>query len=154
LSDFEFKAGNDQTPAAWGSAPAPVSVTVRRGAGVGGSDRITLIWNDNNLDAIEDANEATAKRWLQVTVKGTANSGLAHADTFYFGNAVGETGNSVLNAQVTSADALRVLNNVTITPNISSLYDINRDGKVTTADYLLVINNVSAVQPLILLNLQ
>ena len=30
----------------WGPGPAPASVTVRRGAGDGGSDRVTLTWAD------------------------------------------------------------------------------------------------------------
>src|SRR5262249_11383449 len=41
--DFTFKVGNDNNPAAWAVAPAPTSVTVRRGAGDNGSDRVTLI---------------------------------------------------------------------------------------------------------------
>ena len=76
-SDFTFKVGNDNTPALWSAAPAPASITVRAGAGTGGSDRVTLIWNDNNLDGVVDANEAVANQWLQVTVKATANTGLA-----------------------------------------------------------------------------
>lgn len=153
-SDFIFKTGNDQNPAGWGSAPDPLSVTVRRGAGVNGSDRVTLIWKDNNLDAVVDANEAVAKRWLQVTVKATVNTGLAVNDTFYFGNAVGESGNTTVDAKVTSADALRVLNNITASAALSSRFDFNRDGKVASADRLLVLNNLSSIQPLTLLDLR
>jgi len=77
-ADFAFKVGNSNNPAGWAVAPAPTSVTVRKGAGIGGSDRVTIIWPDN----------AIAKQWLQVTVLPTANTGLAAADVFYFGNAV------------------------------------------------------------------
>ncbi|MCK4624141.1 MAG: right-handed parallel beta-helix repeat-containing protein, partial [Phycisphaerae bacterium] len=76
-SDFVFKAGNDNTPAAWTTVPVPTSVTVRSGAGLGGSDRITIIW----------VNNAIQKQWLQVTVKATAATGLTAPDVFYFGNA-------------------------------------------------------------------
>jgi len=153
VSDFIFKAGNDQTPGGWGTAANPLSVTVRAGAGLNGSDRVTLIWNSNNLDGVVDANEAVAKQWLQVTVQATANTGLAANDVFYFGNAVGETGNSVTDAKVTSADALRVLGNVTASAALNSPYDHNRDGVVGGADRLLVLNNLAALQPLVLLNL-
>jgi len=143
-ADFVFKVGNTQTPAGWAAAPAPSSVTIRAGAGVGGSDRVTLIW----------ANSAIAKQWLQVTVLANANTGLDSPDVFYFGNAVGESGNTPLDAKVTSADALRVLNNITASAVITSPNDHNRDGKVAAADRLLVLNNLSALQPLVLLDLR
>ena len=75
---------------------------------------MTLIWNDNNLDNVVDANEAVAKQWLEVTVLATTNTGLAANDVFYFGNAVGEgnVGNPNTSFPVTSADALQVLNNL------------------------------------------
>ena len=50
--------------------------------GTGGSDRVTIIWDDNAIE----------KQWLQVTVKATDNTGLVADDVFYFGNAVGEAG--------------------------------------------------------------
>ena len=65
-ADFILKVGNDNTPSGWVPAPAPISITVRPGAGVNGSSRVTLIW----------ANNAIQKQWLQVTVKATAATGL------------------------------------------------------------------------------
>lgn len=141
--DFGFKVGNVNNLASWVTAPTPSSITVRSGAGTAGSDRITIIWPDN----------AIQKQWLQVTVRATANTGLAADDVFYFGNAVGETGNSTADAKVTGADALRVLNNTSASAPISSPHDHNRDGKVGAADRLIVLNNLSSVQPLILLGL-
>jgi hypothetical protein len=35
VDDFVFHVGNDNTPAAWPVGPAPASVTVRKGTGVG-----------------------------------------------------------------------------------------------------------------------
>jgi len=52
-SDFDFKIGNNNLPGGWGAAPAPSSVTTRRGAGVNGSDRITLIWTDGVIKTAE-----------------------------------------------------------------------------------------------------
>ena len=82
-NDFVFKVGNDSTPmvGGWGPAPPPSSISVRYGAGVGGADRVTLIWPDNAIE----------KRWLQVTVQATATTGLAANDVFYFGNAIGDS---------------------------------------------------------------
>ena len=55
--------GNNN-PAGWATATAPASVTVRAGAGVDGSDRVTLLW----------ANGAIVNQWLQVSVLATANT--------------------------------------------------------------------------------
>jgi len=135
IADFALKTGNDNTPASWATAPDPVSVTARNLGG--GVTRLTLIWNDNNLDATADANEAVAKRWLQVTVKATANTGLPADDVFYFGNAVGESGNSAANAQVNSTDVngTRANPHFSINPaGIEDAYDFNRDRLVNSTD--------------------
>ena len=63
------------------AAAPPTSITVRRGEGLNGSDRVTLAW----------AGGATANGWLEVTVRPTARTGLARADVFAFGSLVGET---------------------------------------------------------------
>jgi hypothetical protein len=142
-ADFLFHAGNTPDPGTWPAAPAPASVVIRPGAGAGGSDRILLAWGT----------EVVRKAWLRVTVLATAATGLAAPDVFYFGNAVGETGNSVADARVTAADALRVLGHVTASAAIGDPYDVNRDGRVGAADRLLVLGNLSALSPLILLDL-
>jgi len=138
-SDFEFRAGNTQTPSGWATASAPSSVVVRRGAGVGGSDRVTMVWVANNGDMVADANEAVAGRWLQVTVKANARTGLAVPDTFYFGNAPGETGNSQTDFWVTTADANAAAQSLTV-PNgagLSSRFDFNRNKSVELSDSVL-----------------
>ncbi len=137
-SDFTFKVGNDSNPggAGWTTAPAPIAVLDRTGAGVGGSMRIELKWSDN---AIQD-------EWLQVTVLADANTGLAAPDVFYFGNAIGETGDSPTDAQVTAADEARVSANACSLLNpasITNVYDFNRDGKVDASDQLLARNHVA-----------
>ncbi|MDP6637593.1 MAG: lamin tail domain-containing protein, partial [Phycisphaerae bacterium] len=79
-SDFIIKVNASDDPDTWSAGPTP-TVTVRPGEGVGGSDRVTLVWPDG----------AIANQWVEVTVLATADTGLAAADVFYFGNAVGET---------------------------------------------------------------
>ncbi len=135
VADFAFKVGNDSNPAGWATALAASSITVRAGAGAGGSDRITILWADN----------AIAKQWLQVTVLATANTGLLSADIFYFGNAIGETGNSPADAEVSPADEIAVRNNshtLGINPaDVTDAYDFNRDRKVGPTDAVICRNN-------------
>ena len=102
-ADFAFKVGNSSDTSQWSLAPAPLSVTVRRGAGADGSDRVTIIWADE--DPLTNPREpgAISNQWLQVIVLSDASGGslgLAHDDVFYFGNAIGETGNSTSDAKV------------------------------------------------------
>ena len=134
-ADFEFRVGNDGAPGAWPLAPAPVSVTVGAGQGVGGSDRVKIIWADNAIE----------KQWLQITVLATANTGLSSPDVFYFGNAIGETGNSTTDANVTPTDAVVVRNNPhTLAQNpadIDDVCDFNRDRKVGPNDAINCRNN-------------
>lgn len=144
-SDFELRSGNTQSPGTWAAAPAPASVSVRRGAGVGGSDRVTLTWTSNNGNSVQDAHEAVAGQWLQVTMKATSNTGLASPDTFYLGNAPGETGNSFSNLRVTLVDFNATVATLT-SPNSASLtsrFDHNRDRAVTTADSFLVMGRLT-----------
>jgi len=127
--DFEFLVGNREDPSTWLPAPPPRSVSLREGAGTGGSDRITLIWDDY----------AITNRWLQVTVLG-ADLTLAEDDVFYFGNVVAETGNSSAEARVTIADLLLVRNNLHSffdPATIDCPYDFNRDRRVNATDVLL-----------------
>ena len=128
VSDFEFRVGNDNSPFFWLEAPAATSITLRPGAGIDGSDRVTIIWADN---AIEN-------RWLQVTY-------LPVMDVFYVGNAIGETGNSPTDAEVTPADEIAVRNNsATLGVNpaaIAHVCDFNRDRKVGPTDAIIARNN-------------
>jgi hypothetical protein len=137
-SDFGFKVGRSGSPSTWAAGPAVESVSVRRGAGVGGSDRVTLIWNTNN---------AAKKTWLQVRVKATPATGLLMDDVFYFGNAVGEVGNSLTDAVVNSTDEVRIrpnLRNLLNPAPITNLYDINRDKQVNITDQILVRANITS----------
>jgi hypothetical protein len=136
--DFTFKVGNSNTPGSWVVAAAPVSVTVRAGAGAGGTDRVTLIWADN----------AIQNDWLQITVLADAATGLAANDVFYFGNAIGETGNSTTDAVVDAADFSGVRDHPRSFLNrapVTYAYDINRDGFVDGTDLVLVRDHNTTV---------
>jgi len=143
-ANFGFKMGNTQTPSGWAAAPAP-SVTWFAGAGVSGSDRYTLIWPDN----------AIQKQWLQVTVK-SAGLGLPADDVFYFGNAIGEGGNSAADAYVTSADADLARANTHNYYNpaaITDPYDFDRDARVGAGDAVIVrYNGTDSTNALVLLS--
>jgi ELWxxDGT repeat protein len=129
LADFTFKVGNDNSPGSWTAAPLPSAVMVRPGAGVGGSDRVELVW----------ANGAITQNWLEVTVKATINTGLAADDMFFFGSEVGDTGANGTPSvfKVGAADTTRTqIHQATLDTNIPiiNIYDFNRDGAVGAAD--------------------
>ena len=132
-SDFQFKVGNDSSPSGWATAPAPVSITRRVGAGSESSDRVTIIWADNAIE----------KQWLEVTAK--VSLGIPSDEVFYIGNAIGETGNSASDAQVTPTDEVAVRNNpasLGVNPaGVTNLYDFNRDRKVGPTDSIISRNN-------------
>ena len=118
-------------------------VSVRTGAGVNGSDRITLTLPDG----------AVQKQWLRVTLAANANTGLAQNDVFYFGNIVGETGNSAANATVNISDigAVRGSQSGFGTVPIGNAYDHNRDGRVNLADLAITRENQSGFTPVSLI---
>lgn len=129
-ADFEFRLGNDDDPGMWDAAPAPNNIAVRTGAGVHGADRITITWQDNVIQ----------KQWLQVTVKISGNTGLVSNDVFYFGNAVGETGNNPNEAIVDVFDVAGVRDNPRSSANpapIDNRYDFNRDTLVDVFDFAI-----------------
>ncbi len=93
-SDFNFMVGNTNDPSTWTQLTVAPTVTVRWGAGVQGSARVELIW----------PNDTIQNEWLQVTVLADTDTGLSTDDVFYYGNAIGETGNSTADAQVNALD--------------------------------------------------
>ncbi|NQU21889.1 MAG: lamin tail domain-containing protein [Candidatus Nealsonbacteria bacterium] len=139
-ADFMFRVGNDNDPSradagqsGWTTLDVEPAVTVRPGAGVAGSDRVTIVLPD----------DAVRNTWLEVTVKADS-LGLAADDVFYVGNAVAETGNSAAQATVTTADLLLARNNPRGFPGLPDVtfpYDFDRDGQVDAVDVLLARNN-------------
>lgn len=137
-ADFTFRAGNDNSPSSWPTAPAPSLITVRRAAGTNGSDRVTLIWPDKTI----------WNEWLDVTILATPNTGLAAPTRFFFGNAIGEAGNSPSDAKVDPADILLARANQRTALNpaaIDNPYDYNRDQRVDPADQLVARANLTSV---------
>jgi hypothetical protein len=81
-ADFEFRVGNDNMPDAWPIGPLPESVAVVDGDAPGEAVSVLMTFDDK---AIMDT-------WLRVRLKANANTGLATAQDYFFGNVVGETG--------------------------------------------------------------
>ena len=133
-SFFEFAVGNDDSPDDWDTAPVPVELSVRSGEGVDGSDRVTLIWGDN---AIENA-------WLQTTILANAETGLEEPDVFYFGNAIGDSGNSASDASVNAQDIGGARDNPHNFLNralVDDAFDYNRDSLVNAQDIGIARDN-------------
>jgi DNA-binding beta-propeller fold protein YncE len=125
--DFELAVGTGANPTTWSLAPAPARVTVRQGAGMNGSDRVTLTWTDGAL----------RNTWLKVTVRPTTATALYQPDVFYFGSLVGETGDTPAGgaAAVDAADYLATRAAVSGRPvGVASRFDVNHDGHVNARD--------------------
>ncbi|MBN2294566.1 MAG: pre-peptidase C-terminal domain-containing protein [Pirellulales bacterium] len=138
VDDFTFRVGNNADTGTWSEAPEPSSITLRRGEGVGGSDRITVIWDDG----------AITKQWLQVTLSGQ-RLGLPADDVFYWGNAIGEVGDHPTQALVNATDILAARDNPQQSPGettITNPYDFNRDGFVNATD--VTIAQLNKTSPL------
>jgi len=141
-SDFEFLVGNNNDLTSWIPAPDPSDdPIVRFGSGVDGSDRITIVWPDHDIQG----------QWLQVTVKANANTGLVQEDIFYFGNAPGETGDKFFDTDVSNQDAIvdvfdvsGLRSNATTdreAEGIDNRFDHDRNGRVNVFDLITVLDN-------------
>jgi spore coat protein CotH len=119
--DFGIRVNQATDPDTW-SAGATPTVSVRAGDGVGGSDRVTLIWSDG----------AILNQWVEVTVLATANTGLADDDVFYFGSAVGDCDGD---GQIGSNDYGMFVGQFGQRGGIAALAaDLNGDGRVDLTD--------------------
>ena len=138
--DFTLKVGNNSDPNTWLPAPDPTIVAMYPGFGVGGTTRIELLWDNN----------AIQNEWVQVTLMADAVTKLAAPDVFYFGNAIGESGNSPTDAIVDTADVTAAQNNHTPPSgaSITNPYDYNRDKQVDEQDELIAQSNSSNPSPL------
>ncbi len=144
-NNFVFKIGNNNTPSGWAVAPTPSDVQVRNVSGV---DRVTITWADN---AIPNT------KWLEVAVLPTAQTGLAASaltvdpdgpgaagavaagDVFFFGNAIGDSGDGDTGAGFavsSAADEIGARNNPHTFLNpvaVDYQYDYNKDHLVSAA---------------------
>jgi hypothetical protein len=136
-ADFTFRMGNSNDPTAWTAAPPPAGLGWGVERGVEGSDRISLVWPDG----------AIKNQWLEVTLLATAANALPANDVFYFGNAVGETGNSKTDARVNSFDEglVRLNGRNPLNPApIDFRFDFNRDSLVNAADQVIARLNATS----------
>lgn len=113
-------------------------ISLRRGDGVNGSDRVTLLWSPR-----PDGTPAITGKWLQVTIRATERTGLRGEDVFYIGNAPGESDSSLTTATGTYAivdatDVAQTQANLTQGAGLARPYDHNRDGKVDALDVTAV----------------
>lgn len=134
-SAFTFSTGNGEGK--WTDGPAPADLAFRRGAGINGSDRVTLTWPDGRI----------ANRWLRVTfTPPTPAASPVNRDVFYFGNLRGETGDPIApdatRLAVTAFDTIRTRRALyTRTAPLDSVYDHNRDGRVNAVDLSITGRN-------------
>jgi hypothetical protein len=134
-ADFAFRTGNENDTSNWSTAASPISITVRRGAGQGGTDRITLVWAAGSI----------ADTWLEIRLRSNPNTGLTTADLFYFGNARGDTtGEGTVNAS--DFAAVRANPRTFLNPAaVDDLFDLNRDRHVNGTDLLLVRSHATSL---------
>jgi hypothetical protein len=92
-----------------------------------------------------------------VTVLATTSTSLSAADVFYFGNAVGDTGNNPGNTLTDALDGALVLANIRPVGNPAAVdhdFDFNRDGMINALDYAITRDfATSLLNALPLLNL-
>ena len=135
VTPASFTFGVSKTGDKWADAPAPQAVALRRGAGVSGSDRVSVTWGDGQI----------VNRWLRVSF--TIPTGAAtpiNRDIFYFGNLRGEAGDPPKLAwqTVNVNDALAT--RAAMGPGaaaVDNLFDHNRDGRVNVLDYTISQRN-------------
>ena len=142
-SDFGLRFGNSDDVTTFATLDASstiVNLTTVAGVGVNGSDRVF----------IEFADGAITNGWLQVTVVANAATGLTEDDVFYFGNAIGESGNVSDNATVNLSDVSGARTNQTgfgLT-DLFNVFDFNRDARVNLADVSIARTNQSGFTPI------
>lgn len=130
---FAFHAGSSKNPAGWPAAPPPTFLQVRPNAGVNGSDRVVIAWPAG----------AIRNRWLRVTVMAHPSTRLTAPDLFYFGSLIGETGDTeIVNGEnrlrVSPTDVVTVRRALHAPAPITSLADVNRDGRINALDLEVV----------------
>jgi hypothetical protein len=126
------------SPGKWRPLSVAPSVSVRRGAGASGTDRVTLVLPDG----------VVLNTWLRVTVKAGSRTGLMSSDVFYFGNLVGDVGGAGAPAVNATDLALTRANFGRTSAAALSRYDFNRDGLINAADVQLVRVNQRRSLPL------
>ena len=119
----------------WSAGPSPAAVSVRIGAGQGGSDRLEITFGTGVIK----------NQWIEVDVHSGGNTGLSADDVFYFGSLIGDSGaaDTVLLAKTDGNDYNVPFNNIVgLTTPVWNLADYTKDGKVDGNDATTAISNV------------
>src|SRR6185295_1015322 len=141
LAPTTFVAGTYNQLSTWsaGAVPSPANISVRLGAGVGGSDRMEITWA---------ASVAVKNNWLEINLHSGGNSGLAADDVFYFGSPVGNSGlGDVTGQSRTDATDYNVATAGTLglTTQIFQILDYDKDGQVNANDGNVASGNSGAL---------
>jgi uncharacterized protein YkwD len=131
--DFAFRVGRTGSPSTWAPAPAPSGITQIPSPTGSNTARYAITWPDGPI----------ANEWLQVTVNAGPRTGLASNDVFYFGNLVGETGDSSTGLRVSAIDLATVKRTLNTPAGITAVTDFNRDGRVNALDLATAKTNLS-----------
>jgi hypothetical protein len=142
-ADFDFRAGAGD-PRAWAPASPPQWVSVFRGAGTNGSDRVLMGWNEprptNPYPAVTNA-------WLRVTLLSNDHTRLARPDVFAFASLVGDTGDGTSVQRVDARDFAAVKRAMASPSGADGRLDFNLDGRVDWRDLAVVRKNLSRTLP-------
>ncbi len=140
-ADFQFATWNGIAAAGFTATTAVPTITVIPNGGGVNTTRVKIAFPDN----------AIRNTWLRVTMLANANTGLAANDVFYFGNAIGDMNNGNVGTPITvrtnATDTSIVRQNQSISANsvgVTSIHDLNKDGRVNATDTSIVRQNQSA----------
>ncbi len=123
IADVRVRSGASADPASWTDGPEPMTMSVRPGAGVDGSDRISIAWADGS---IIDA-------WVEVTLLAGDRTGLLADEVFTFASLVGDiSGDGVVD--VADLGVLAGNWGTDGAPGRVGGGDLNGDGTIDVAD--------------------
>jgi VCBS repeat-containing protein len=132
-ADFELTVGNTSDFQSWTVAPV-ATVVVQADVGDNGQDLVHLVWDNGSIKG----------EWLRVAMLPNANTGLSQEDSFFYGSAPGDVGDSDTDFVVDASDVIAVRGNPHIFINpaaIDDVWDVNRDSFVNATDMLLARKN-------------
>ena len=132
-ADFELTVGNTSDFQSWTAAPV-ATVVVQVNFGTNGEDMVHLVWDNGSING----------EWLRVAMLPNANTGLSQEDSFFYGSAPGDVGDSLTDFVVNASDVISVRGNPHIFVNpaeLDDVWDINRDSLVNATDMLIARKN-------------
>jgi len=136
--DFAFQMSppgafdqSTNAPANWTASSLPSSIVVLSGT----PKRVVLQWPDNSM----------MNRWLRITIRANANTGLATDEVYYLGHLLGETtGVSDGTYTVAFADIAPIRAGIGTNVDAGSAIDIDKSGTVAFADISAMRSNIGA----------